>query len=849
VTRTGAPDRSAHAPGRGRACRRRGVSPRPPQPLPSPERPQETPLARGRWTAARRRRVAVAAAVAGLVLVVVLGRLPGWSTASALLYSAMAVGGVVLVVVGGLRTSTGRAPWLLLAAGAGILVGGQLTLMWLVDEYDAARSPQVWLEGLRTHVGAFSLGLVAYPLLYAAQMALLRQRVERLLPSAWLDGVIATVAVTAMSLAFLVPALGETLGLGVAGALVLTARPLLDMIMAAFALANWGLSGWRADRRLPLVLATMATLCASDVAGALHVAGVLEGAGVGPAVDTGRLAALVLLAVASAQPASPARGARVETFGLVATPVVGLAFGVALLALDGVRPLPDAAVHLVLVALSLVGLKLLLVIREVLVLADSRRLAMTDDLTGLANRRALHRALDAATGGQRRAALLMLDLDRFKEVNDSYGHAVGDALLRSTARRVGEHLPPTALLARLGGDEFAVLLPATGLDEATAVARAAVVAAAEPDVVGGRTLRAVASVGVAATPDEAGSDLDAEELLRRADAAMFLAKRSGAEGAGATGVYDEAVDAERRARRQLLEELRATVDEAPGAGEVLVHYQPQVAAATGAAVGVEALVRWRHPRRGVLAPGAFLDLAEEHGLMADVTTRVLRQAVEDAVRWRERGHELRVSVNLSTSCLLNPALLPLVDEVLAESGLAPEALVLEITETALMRDPVVAVRTAERLAARGVGLSIDDYGTGYASMAYLDDLPATELKLDRGFTARLLEGGRTAAIVRTTVDLAHRLGMRLVAEGVEDDATLGALHELGCDETQGYLHSRPLAAEDLTRWLDERAAASPVPRPRAGEVLPSSRQPGGSRPVDQTGRASGASSAAATSRA
>ncbi|WP_299038383.1 bifunctional diguanylate cyclase/phosphodiesterase [uncultured Pseudokineococcus sp.] len=797
------------------------MSPRPPERPLSPVRRRGAPAAPERRRSPRCRRAAVAAAVLGLVLVVVLGVLPGGRTASALVYSVLAVAGVALVVVGGLRTSRGRLPWLLMAAGAGILVGGQLALMWLAEDYDPTRSPQVWLEGLRTHTGAFAVGLVAYPLLYAGQMVLLRQRVERVLPSAWLDGVVVTAAVAAASSAFVVPRVVDALDLDVAGALTLTARPLLGLIMASLAVANWALSGWRSDRRLPLVLAAFTTLCASDVAGALHVTGVLSSAVVGPAVDVGRLAALLLLATAAAAPAGPRTAARVETFGLVMTPVVVLVGGVGLLALDEVHPVPDAAVHLVLVSLLLVGLKLLLVIREVLVLADSRRQALTDDLTGLANRRAFHRALGSATGGDGSAALLLLDLDRFKEVNDSHGHAVGDALLRGTARRAGEHLPPTALLARLGGDEFAVLLPGAGLEEATAVARAVVDATAEPAVVDGRPLRAVVSVGVATTPDAAGRHVDAEELLRRADAAMFLAKRTGsdgrgADGRGATGVYDEAVDAERRDRRQLLGELRATLDGAPGAGGLLVHYQPQVAAETGAVVGAEALVRWQHPSRGLLAPGAFLDLVEEHGLMAEVTTLVLRRAVEDAVRWRERGHSLRVSVNVSTSCLVNPDLLPLVDAVLAESGLDPADLVLEITETTLMEDPELAVRTAGCLTARGVGLSIDDYGTGYASMAYLDDLPATELKLDRSFTVRLLEEGRTAAIVRTTVDLAHRLGMRLVAEGVEDEATLRALHELGCDETQGYLHSRPLGVEAFTRWLDERAAAPAVPRPRAG---------------------------------
>lgn len=290
----------------------------------------------------------------------------------------------------------------------------------------------------------------------------------------------------------------------------------------------------------------------------------------------------------------------------------------------------------------------------------------------------------------------------------------------------------------------------------------------------------------------------------------------GHDARGAWGVYDEAADAERRERRETLEGLRAVLSGAPGAGELEVHYQPQVAA-SGVVVGAEALVRWRHPERGVLAPAAFLDLAEEHGLMGALTARVLRRAAADAAAWARRGHRLRVSVNVSTSVLVDPGLMPLVEEVLARTPLAASDLVLEITETMLMRDPERALPTARRLAGRGVGLSIDDYGTGYASMGYLDDLPATELKLDRAFTARLGRRERTAAIVRTTVDLAHRLGLRLVAEGVEDAATLRALHDLGVDETQGYLHCRPLGAAAFGRWLDERAARAPgSPARRAG---------------------------------
>ncbi len=238
-------------------------------------------------------------------------------------------------------------------------------------------------------------------------------------------------------------------------------------------------------------------------------------------------------------------------------------------------------------------------------------------------------------------------------------------------------------------------------------------------------------------------------------------------------------------------------------GEIAVHFQPQLDARSGAVAGAECLVRWQHPVHGLLAPAAFLDIAERHGLMADLTAVVLRQACAEAVRWAAEGHPLRLAVNLSTSSLGHPDLLPTVDRALADTGLDPSRLVLEITETMLMSDPEGALRVTRSIAERGIGISIDDFGTGYSSLAYLHDLPVIELKLDRSFTSRVATEHRTARIVASTVDLAHGLGLRLVAEGVEDEVTLRVLADLGCDETQGYLHARPMPADSFLGWLRE----------------------------------------------
>jgi EAL domain-containing protein (putative c-di-GMP-specific phosphodiesterase class I) len=301
---------------------------------------------------------------------------------------------------------------------------------------------------------------------------------------------------------------------------------------------------------------------------------------------------------------------------------------------------------------------------------------------------------------------------------------------------------------------------------------------------------------------------DGGELLRRADVAMYGAKRSRA----AVGVYDCAADLLEQERMRLVEDLGRALAE-PGVPQVAVYFQPQVDVATGRVTGAEALVRWHHAELGVLTPDRFVHLAEANGLVAGLTGVVLRSAAEQAARWRAAGHDLRVSVNLSARCLAEPALFELLDEVLA-GGLDPRRLVLEVTETNLMTHPEPALDATRRIAARGVGISIDDYGTGYSSLSYLNDLPAVELKIDKSFVGRAVDDPRTAAIVAGTVELAHQLGLRLVAEGVADAESLALMAELGCDESQGYLHSRPLPAEAFLTWLGERSAfveISPVP--------------------------------------
>jgi diguanylate cyclase (GGDEF)-like protein len=493
----------------------------------------------------------------------------------------------------------------------------------------------------------------------------------------------------------------------------------------------------------------------------------------------------------------------------VQAPVVGavvvLGSAGAILIVENLFTIGDARVSTLYAVLAVLcaSTQAVHIIRGLSELAQTRLEARSDELTGVANRRELLDRLRGLVATDSVLSLLVIDLDRFKDVNDRFGHAIGDELLRRTCRRLQTALPADAVLARLGGDEFAVLLTDIGPDEATKIGAKLVRSLTLPMDIDGCRASVGASIGIGAfspSTDAAYKDDAGVELLRRADMAMYLAKRSG----GAVSVYDTEVDAASQERSQRLEELRTLLaPNAPAAvrRQLRVYYQPQVDAVSGQAIGAEALVRWQNPRLGLLMPAEFLDLVEDHGLMGELTSRVLHEATAQAVQWRSDGHQLRMSVNLSPAVLASPDLLPLLDAVLRNTPLDPTALTLEITETSLMSDPQRALHTTQEIAARGIVVSIDDFGTGYSSLAYLNDLPATELKLDQSFIGRVVSDERTAAIVAGSIELAHHLGARVTAEGVEDIAALNCLRDLGCDTVQGYLYEKPVPAADFLDWL------------------------------------------------
>jgi diguanylate cyclase (GGDEF)-like protein len=423
--------------------------------------------------------------------------------------------------------------------------------------------------------------------------------------------------------------------------------------------------------------------------------------------------------------------------------------------------------------------------------AKSEHDAMHDPLTGLANRRKLfarlNQAIERAKRDEQAFSLLLIDLDHFKELNDTLGHQAGDQLLRELRPRLLSAVPEAELVARLGGDEFAVLLAGDGsAAHAEAVAERLKAGIEQPFPYRGLTLLVRASIGIATFPAHAD---DAESLLRSADVAMYSAKsrRIGWE------VYSASRDEHSKERLALIGELPAAIS----GGQLVVHYQPKVDLSVGSVSSVEALVRWQHPERGLLGPAAFIPLAEQTGQMRALTEHLLDRALEQHVRWRNEGHTLPVAVNLSAQNLLDAVLPADVKAALARWDVEPAQLKLEITETIIGADPVRVGEVLGQLHAFGVLLSLDDFGKGSSSLGYLRRLPVQELKIDKSFVLAMAGDPQAAAIVRTIVQLAHDLGMRAVAEGIETQETCQQLVEFGCDEGQGFLLGRPMPAEEI----------------------------------------------------
>jgi diguanylate cyclase (GGDEF)-like protein/PAS domain S-box-containing protein len=427
---------------------------------------------------------------------------------------------------------------------------------------------------------------------------------------------------------------------------------------------------------------------------------------------------------------------------------------------------------------------------------ELKYLAHHDPLTDLPNRLLFtdraEQALASAQIHKRGCALLMIDLDHFKMINDSLGHTVGDQLLKAVAERLEALLGPEITLARLGGDEFAVLAESCPqLIQAAALAQRIIEGLKEPFLIGGHQLFINTSIGISLFPGDA---LSAEQLLRNADSALFKAKSAGRDG---YALYTEELTAHAQNRVETAVELRQALEQQ----ELRVYYQPVHDFKTRRLVGVEALVRWEHPKRGLVSPAEFIPIAERTGLIAEIDTWVMRQACQQMCLWQQAGVALSfVAVNVSSRLFARRELFQQVAKVLHETGLDPACLELEVTESAVMEDPEVALEQMHRLRELGVRLAIDDFGTGYSSLLRLKRLPVQKLKIDQGFVAGLPWDDDDAAIVRVIIALAQSMGMQVHAEGIEQVEQARFLLEQGCDLGQGYWFGRPVPAEQLD-WM------------------------------------------------
>jgi diguanylate cyclase (GGDEF)-like protein len=556
-------------------------------------------------------------------------------------------------------------------------------------------------------------------------------------------------------------------------------------------------------------------LAAADLV--LRLAGVQRLTEDNPAAHTGTLGVLAILVAGAAW---------FMVHDLLTSTAVWLRFGgrwmsttvtaplrheaLSILSLLALGPLVVAAGNVSTALVPLILVPLFTVSELAQATAEEQRRSRRDDLTALPNRKALHTEIRQQVraytrrsvrvrrdrddpGRERRMALLLLDIDQFRRVNDALGHAVGDQLLGAVAQRLRDAVGADGFVARLGGDEFAILAPRlTDFDAAGVLARRVADALAAPVTLEGLPLDVTASIGVAVHPDHG---TDNTTLLRHAEVAMYDAKSRAARYA----VYTQESDQNSVERLELLADLRRALEANPD--ELRLFYQPQIEMATGHVVGLEALLRWTHPGRGFVSPDVLIKVAEHTAVMRLITSHVLDEAIAQLAKWRAQGLMLRTSINVSVRDLAHPELVDELAALLADRGVSPNQVQLEITEGALMADPRRVLVTLHRLDKLGVALSLDDFGTGYSSLQHLRRLPLAEVKIDRSFVMGMTTDPDDAAVVRSIIDLARALGLRVVAEGVEDDQTRRLLTASGCDVGQGWLFARPMPADALATWL------------------------------------------------
>jgi len=642
--------------------------------------------------------------------------------------------------------------------------------------------------------------LMFYPFTYIATVIIVRGEVRKLATPSWLDGAVGGLGAAAVCAVFAFPAILQFAGGTPVETATDLAYPVADLLLLGLAVGGSTVMSGR--RRAPWIL----------LAGGLLVMGIgdtfhlLASLGDGQNFALGAIAfpaSILVLSISvwlRPQSSDPLLVQKPSTFII---PGLSTAAALAILFVGNLRSTGSVALGLATATLLLVGVRLALTVRGMNALSQERsHQSVTDDLTGLANRRRLFSVLDAffadydtPASRPRLLAFLFVDLDRFKAVNDTFGHSAGDQVLKQLGPRLSAGLRESDLLVRLGGDEFVVLLLDSDADYAATVARRLTEVLEEPFILDNVRASISASIGIALVPSDA---TDSGSLVRCADIAMFRAKTSGVPWVIHQSELDNSGN-----RLLLYDELRTAIEQR----QLFLHYQPQIDLRTGRVAAVESLIRWDHPRLGIVPPDEFLPFSEEAGLMGAITRFVLTEALTQCAAWRHSGEFLTVAVNISATDLLDTQFVNLICDLLENHGVPAEALVLEITETSIIAEFDRSQQVIQELHDLGIIVSIDDFGAGFTSLAHLSSLAVKELKLDLTFIRRLAatKNERDVELVRGTIELGHALGLRIVAEGIEERSTLELLTRLGCDVGQGYFIGRPKPAQHLALTTPTRA--------------------------------------------
>jgi diguanylate cyclase (GGDEF)-like protein len=718
-----------------------------------------------------------------------------------IVYCLIGASGAAAIVVGVRRFRPAHPiAWYLIAAGTVVWVLGDGLYGWFQHI--------LLIEPFPSLADVFYL--CAYPLFAAGLWVLVISRGPERGPNSLLDTAILTVGLALPAWMFLIAPTWTAYEEPLLNRLVGVAYPLCDgLLFAILVRLAMAMGAWNTPSLL--VAGSVGSLVVADTAFAVS-AFVPAFFAYTYLLDSLWLASYVLWGAAALHPLMPTLSARAPeriertSTARMVTLTAAVAIGPVLIIAQLIADVPVQNVAISISSGLMVPLILVRMVRLVRQLEDQakrlERLADTDYVTGLANSRHLAERLDEILGATRPAIIgfLVVDLERFSEMNDTLGRGTADAILHAVGVRLGELTGDGALVARMSSDQFGVLDPSiTCRDEASRAAVRIRKALERPLELPDLSVSVEVAVGALVLPADG---TEAELALLRADAALSAARMR----PGRTACYGSDIEGAGTLAPLVIRDLREAIEH----GDLVLHYQPQVQILTGRVLGVEALVRWQHPRHGLLGPDTFIPAAEQSGLIGPLTQHVLDSALRQCARWLCEGLDLTVAVNLSVRNLLDPGLVEDVREALLRHGLAARSLELEITETSAMVDPRRSIEVLGELARMGVKLSIDDYGTGHSSLAYLQKLPVSRLKMDRSFVTGLVDHAANAAIVHSTIDLARALHFEILAEGVEDDATLLRLRAMKCDDAQGFGLGRPVAAPlipELIRSIEERLRA------------------------------------------